>query len=807
MFTTLAHSLRFALRGLRRNPAFAISVALTLAIAIGALSAVFSATYAVLLRPLPYRDADGLVTLWVDLRASGRAEPEWLSFPDFADWREQSRSLSGAAAYTGWGATVAGDGSMEPERVPGASVSGNYFDLLGVGAAIGRGFRPEDDVPNAERVVVLSDGLWRRRFGADPSIVGRALTLNDEPWTVVGVMPPNFRPPMIGAQLWRPLRQDRFSDPCGRGCVSLQAIARLAPGATLDAARTEMTDILQRAAQNDPNVQPGSRGWPIALRDHLTGDVRVPLLVLTGAVALVLLLACANVANLLLVRGMRRSGEIAVRLALGAERGRIRAELLMESVVLAVIGGALGLAVAAAGVGVLRAIMPPSVAAVAPIALDWRVVMFTAVASIATGLIFGAAPAWRLADLGLATALRESTRGTGRGDVRFRNALVVVQFALALMLLNAAGLLTQSFLNLNRTDLGFDPARVLALDLQVPRGRFPTPGEAQQFFDATLERLRTVPGVENVGGTSIAPLSNGDMNFGFQKEGAEPRQGLPPTLWTRRVTPAYFATMGMTLRGGRAITDDDRAGAPRVAVINEAAARAYWPGESPLDKSILLEGPGSSEPTRIVGIVASVRHDGPRQPVKPEIYVPAAQRAGRGLTIVVKTRGEPEDLISTVRRTVRELEPSLPVPAPAPIAARISDSIALPRIFMGMLSAFGLAALALASVGIYGLVRYSVETRTREFGIRLAIGAAPSGILALVAREVSVLTTLGLVAGVAGALAAARVLSAMLVGLTASDPIMLVVTSVTLIVVGTGAMLVPARIAMRTDPSVALRNT
>jgi predicted permease len=807
MFTTLAQTVRFALRGLRRNLPFTISVAATLALAIGALSAVFSATYGVLLRPLPYRDADRLVTLWVDLRASGRAEPEWLSFPDFADWRDQSRSLSGAAAYTGWGATVASDGSMEPERVPGAAVSWNYFDLLGVPSALGRAFRSDDDMPNAERVVMLSDGIWRRRFGADPAIVGRALTLNDEPWTVVGVMPPRFRPPMVGAEIWRPLRQDRFSEPCGRGCVSLQAIARLERDVTLDAARADLSEILQRAADSDPNVVPGSRAWPIALRDHLIGEVRTPLVVLTGAVALVLLLACANLANLLLVRGMRRSGEIAVRLALGAERRRIRAELLMESVVLAVIGGIGGLAVASAGIGVLRAIMPPSVAAVSTVGLDWRVLAFTAVVSIVTGLVFGAAPAWRLADLELATLLRESTRGTGRGDVRFRNGLVVVQFALALMLLNAAGLLTRSFLNLNRTDLGFDPERVLALDLQVPRGRYPTPVEAQQFFEVAIERLRSLPGVASVAGTSIAPLSNGDMNFGFQKEGVEPRRGTPPTLWTRRVTPAYFATMGMTLRGGRAISEDDRAGAPRVAVINEAAARTYWPGESPVDKTILLEGPGSSEPTRIVGVVASVRHDGPRQPVKPEIYVPASQRAGRGLTLVVRARGEPAAIVAAVRGAVRELEPSLPVPTPARLADRISDSIALPRLFMAMISAFGLAALALASVGIYGLVRYSVETRTREFGIRLAIGAAPSGILTLVAREVLVLATLGLVVGVIGALAAARVLGAMLIGLTASDPLMLALTGVMLVSVGGIAMLVPARTAMRTDPSVALRQS
>jgi len=463
--------------------------------------------------------------------------------------------------------------------------------------------------------------------------------------------------------------------------------------------------------------------------------------------------------------------------------------------------------VAASSIGVLRAVMPARVAQVTTIALDWRVVAFTAVAAIATGLVFGAAPAWRLADLELASALRETFKGGSKRDVRFRNSLVVVQFALALVLLNAAGLLTRSFLNLSRTDLGFDPDRVLAIDLQLPRGRYASPGESQRFFDGLIERFAAVPGVASVAATSIAPLSNGDVNFGFQKEGEEPRQGSPPTLWARRVTPGYFATIGMTLRGGRAFSADDRAGAPRVAVINEAAARTYWPGESPLDKTIMLEGPGSTEPTRIVGIVASVRHDGPRQPVKPEVYVPAAQRPGRSLTFVVRGRGNPTALVGSLRSAIREADATLPIPNPAPLATRVDDSVALPRLFMGILSAFGLAALALASVGIYGLVRYSVETRTREFGIRLAIGASPSGILTLVTREVMVLAALGVLAGIGGALAVARMLGTMLVGLSANNPWTLAATAATLVLVGTAAMLVPARAAMRTDPSVALRQS
>lgn len=804
---SLSNDLRFVGRTLRRNPVFAISVAATLALGIGALSSVFSAVYGVLLRPLSYREPDRLITLWVDLRATGRAEPEWLSFPDFADWRDNSRSLSAAAAYTGWSATVPGDGNTEPERIPGASVSWNYFDILGARTALGRAFREVEDVPNADRVVVLSDGVWRRRFGADPAIIGRALVLNDEPWTVVGVMPASFRSPMPGAEIWRPLRQNRASDPCGRGCVSLQAIARLKPNITLDAAREDLSDILRRAAQSDPDVVPNSRAWPILLQDQLVGDVRTPLLVLIGAVALVLLLVCANLANLLLVRGMRRTGEIAVRLALGASRARLRREMLTESLVLASIGGICGLLVAVAGTGALRSIMPPRVLSVATVGLDWRIVAFTAMASIATGVLFGAAPAWRLADLDLGSVLRESARGVGRGDVRFRNALTVLQFGLALVLLNAAGLLSRSFLNLSRTDLGFDPEQVLAVDLQVPRGRYATPVEAQQFFDGLLEKIRSLPGVASVAATSIAPLDNGDVNFSFTKPGEEPRRGSPPSLWTRRITTDYFATMGMSLRAGRTISNDDRAGAPQVAVVNEAAARTYWPGESPLNKTIILQGPMGDNPTLIVGVVASARHDGARRPVKPEVFVPAAQVPGRAMTIVVKSRGEPARLVAAIRSTIREAEPSLPVPAATPFADRVAESVALPRLFMRLLAAFGLAALALASIGIYGLVRYSVETRTREFGIRMAIGAAPRGILALVAREVTLLSALGVVIGIVGVVAASRLLGALLVGLSATDPVMIGVTTLTLLVVAAVAMLVPARTAMRTDPSVALRQT
>jgi putative ABC transport system permease protein len=807
MFASLAHDLRFAVRTLNRNRVFTVAVAATLALGIGALSAAFSAVYGVLVRPLPYHDPDRLVTLWVDLRASGRAEPEWLSFPDYADWREQSRSLSSVAAYTGWAATVPGDGNTEPERIRGASVSASYFDVLGVKPAMGRTFWESDDQPNAERVVVLSDGVWRRRFGADAGILGRSLTLNDEPWIVVGVMPPTFRAPMPGAEIWRPLRQTRFSDGCGRGCVSLQAIARLEPDVTLEAARADLTQILERAAQTDANVVPNSRAWPILLHDQLVGDVKRPLLILIGAVALVLLLACANLANLLLVRGLRRSGEIAVRLAMGAERSRIRRELLTESLLIAIIGGIGAVAVASAGTGILRAIMPPNVASVASIRLDWSVVAFTATVAILTGIAFGAAPAWRLGEFDLATVLRDSSRGGSRSDVRFRNALVALQFALAVVLLNAAGLLSRSFLNLSRTNLGFEPDRVAAIDLQLPRNRYASPVEAQQFFDALVERLRSLPGVESAAASSIAPFSTGDVNFGFTKEGEAERPGAPTTLWTRRVTPAYFATIGMPLRAGRAITADDRQGGPAVAVINESAARTYWPGESPVDKTILLQGPTGPEQTRIVGVVASARHDGPRQPVKPEIFVPSAQRPGRGMTIVVRASTDPSRLIGSIRGAVRAMEPALPVPAPTPMITLLDASVALPRLFMRLLLGFGAAALTLAAVGIYGMVRYSVETRTREFGIRLAVGAAPHAILALVAREVMVLAGSGIVLGIAGALAASRTLSAMLVGLSGTDLTMLVSTAVTLVAVGTIAMLVPARTAMRTDPSVALRQT
>jgi predicted permease len=807
MISSFISDLRFVARALRRNAVFAVSVSATLALGIGALSAVFSAVYAVLLRPLPYHDAGRLVTLWVDLRANGRAEPEWLSFPDFADWRDRSRSLAAAAAYTGWSATIPGDGNTEPERIPGASVSWNYFSVLGVSPTLGRSFTDAEDVPNADRVVVLGDGVWRRRFGGDPNIVGRALTLNDEPWTVIGIMPASFRSPMPGAEIWRPLRQTRASDPCGRGCVSLQAIARLKAGISLDAARADLSDVLRRAAEGDPDVVPNSRAWPILLHEQLVGDVRTPLMILAGAVTLVLLLVCANLANLLLVRGLRRTGEIAVRLALGAERSRIRRELLTESIVLALIGGLGGVLIAAAGTGLLRAIMPPRVVSVTTIGLDWRVVAFTAAASIVTGLVFGAAPAWRLADLEVGSVLRDSSRSGGRRDVRLRNALVVVQFALALVLLNAAALLTKSFLNLSRTDLGYDPTNVVAVNLQLPRGRYATPDDASRFFESLVDRLRGLPGVASAAATSIAPLDNGDMNFSFQKPGEEPRRGSPPSLWTRRVTPDYFATMGMTLRAGRDITVDDRAGAPQVAVINEAAARTYWPGESALNKTIILQGPSGDSPTEIVGIVASARHGGAREPVKPEVFVPIAQVPSRMMTVVIRSRGEAASLVAPVRAAIREAEPTVPVPAVRHFSERVAVSVALPRLFMRALVAFGLAALALASIGIYGLVRYTVETRTREFGIRMAIGAAPAGILALVAREVALLAALGVVLGVGAAFGAARLLGAMLVGLSATNLGVMAATVMTLIVVGAVAMLAPARTAMRTDPSVTLRQT
>jgi putative ABC transport system permease protein len=796
----LGQDARYSWRRLARSPGFTAVAVITLGLGIGANSAIFSVVNAVLMRPLPYAESERLVGVF-----SVETGPMVMSGPDFMDIREQAGLFEGLAAYDTETRTLTGAG--DAERVAVGAVTPGFFEVLRVRPVLGRTFRPEEMEPGQDRVALLSHGFWLDRFGGDPGVLGRTIALSGRTHEVVGVVPPGFDLPP-GRALWVPIvNEGMFAD--SRRAMYLSVVGRLGAGVTLAEADAEVSTIAARleAAYPETNIGYGATVRP--MRDVVVGDARAPLLVLLGAVGLVLLIACANVANLLLARAAGREGEFSVRAALGAGKGRLVRHLLTESVMLGALGGALGLVLAFVGTRALLALGPEGIPRLDEVGVDGTVLAFTAAAALLTGILFGLAPALQVARANLASSIREGARGTpgGRGN-RLRSGLVVAQTALAVVLLVGAGLLLGSFARMTQVDPGFHSDGVLTFPLSLPEAAYPEDAQVRDFYGRFLERLETVPGVRSA--DAVVPGLAGGQSFslGFTVDGREP---LPPgesqSMQARVATAGYFSTVGIPLRRGRAFTEWDREDAPGVLVLNEAAVRQYFPNEDPLGQRITLgwSRDGVQVGGEVVGIVGDVRHFGLTSEPFPEVYIPHAQVPNAGMTLVLRTAGDPLAVAGPVRAALRELDPSLAAGTFVPLEDQLSSSVAQPRFYALLLGLFAAVALTLAAVGILGVMSYLVAQRTRELGIRMALGADARDVHRLVIGRGMLLTFAGLALGIPATLALTRLIESQLYGVEPGDPVIFVAVILLLTAVAFFSTYIPSRRATRIDPMVALR--
>jgi putative ABC transport system permease protein len=806
----LLQNLRFALRSLRRSPTLSVAVVLTLALCIGATTAIFSVVHAVLFRPLPFADPDGILLF----REVWRGMPGDVSVGNWADTRRQDRLFQYLVPMQGASLNLAG--SDQPENVPAARVGADFFRLLGVRPALGRDFAAEEDQPGHDAVVVLSDQLWHRRFGADRSIVGRQLRLEGRPYTVIGVMPKSLDYTLYDEQLWVPIAftPERLAMHDEHYLVVL---GRLKPAVTQQQLASELDLISRGLRQRFPQEDSQRHVAATPLQDELVREYRPRLYVLLGAVGFVLLIACANIANLLLARAAARSHETAIRAAVGAGRAHIMRQALTESLVLALAGGVLGVFAAYWGVSALIAIGPADVPRLAQARVDGAVLGFAVLVTVVSGLVFGIAPALRMAGSSPYQALKEGGRAmgsAGRRD-RLRNTLVVAEIALALVLLTGAGLLIRTGIALDTVDPGFDPRNVLAARVSLPLAAYQEPEQVQRAFLALAERLEHAQGTLAAGLVSAAPLEGGGSN-GLVPEGRPLEIASAINSMLRLVTPDYFRAMRITLRRGRTFTAEDRAGTPLVMVINEALAREAWPGEDAIGKRVACceEGPdGSPNWKTVVGVVADTRSMGLARDPAPEFYLPVAQapRAAwnwldRTMTVAVRTSGEPIAAAGAMRDAVRAVDPTVPVYNIGTMDQRITSSLSQTRFSTLLLSVFGGIALLLAAIGVYGIISYGVTQRAQEIGIRIALGAQARDVLTMVMRHAAVLAGLGLVLGLVGALALTRLLTDLLFRVSPTDPPTFAVGIIVLTFVAVLASALPARRAARVDPLVALRS-
>jgi len=818
--TGFAQDLRYALRGLWQRPAFTVVAVLTLALGIGANTAIFSVANGVLLRPLPYDRAERLAMIWGHRTQEPLAR---LSVAEYWDVSERTRSFSKVGAYVDGTATLTGVGV--PERLRAGYMTAGVPGVLGVAPAMGRGFSEQEDRPGGAPVVLLSDALWRRRFGADPSIIGRVLTLDDAPTTVVGIMPPGFQLPSHysgpGMELWSPLQLDPAADRTSRGWHFLEAIGRLRDGVTLAAASAEASGLMRgMLAEYPTEYTPEFDGSASSVEQQVVGDARPAILVLLGAVALLLLIACANVAGLLLARAEARQREIALRTALGAGRARLMRQLLTESLLLAAAGGTLGVLLASWGVRGLVLAAPASVPRLGEIGIDGRVLLFTVGLTLLTGVLFGLAPAFHTVRADLSHALTDGGRsGTaGGGRQVLRRLLVGGQVAIALVLVTGAGLLVQSFLRLQQVDPGFRPDGLLTARVELSPVRYAASAGRRDFYRELLDRLGHLPGVKAVAGARALPMTGrleiGDWSFVLEGRAASPPL---PTDWHpadwQVVTPGYFATMGIPVLQGRDFTEADRPGTPGAVIVNRTLARQVWPGEDPVGRRVLLGGGGVDSVWRtVVGIVGDVHHRGLSEAARPEMFLPYAQfPAGTGtppaaMYVALRTSGHPEALTAAVRSTVGALDPDTPVAETQTMEAAMGAWGAQRRLIMLLVSGFALVAMTLGAVGIYGVMAHLVSQREREIGIRMALGAVPRQILRLVVSQSAWVVGGGLLVGTLGALAATRLLVGLLFQVRPTDPLTFAGTALVLVAVAAGATLVPALRALRTDPAHALRS-
>ena len=804
---SLLQDLRYGIRTLAKNPGFTIVAVLTLALGIGANTAIFSVVDAVLLRPLPFPQADRLFMVYLTL-PQGPAQNTGVSYPNYLDWTQQNQVFESIAAVRGNALALSGQG--EPTYIQTGSVTSNYFDVLRARPLLGRTLQFSDDAVDANPVVVMSESLWRARFGADPALVGRTITLDQHPITVVGIVPAYFRlsVPSAATQLWVPLRQDGvFSDMRGRRSGHyLMALGRLKPGVTAAQAQSEMASLEQRLAEQYPNE---NKGWGIrivSLQADMAGNVRTALLVLLGAVGFVFLIACANVASLQLARAASRRKEIAIRVALGAGRQRLLRQFLTESVLLSVVGGALGLVLAYEALQGLIAWLPADLPRIAEIQLDARVLGFALLLSVLSGVVFGLAPVWYGTESRLAEAL-ERARGTAeeRTSHRARNVFVVAETALAIVLLIGAGLLIRSFARLQQVNAGFNPAQLLTAQIGLPRAQYAKPEQWISFYKQTLGRMNALPGAQEAAVAVPLPLSDSYINLAFEIEGRPPRaKSDSPTADFVAISPNYFHVLQVPLLRGREFSDADSEGGANVCVLSSSLALQLFPHESALGQRILIGYPANRS-REVVGIVGDVKDSDLSARQSAQIYVPFVQNPFWAADIAVRTHGSPSALSGALREQIRAIDAALPVAYVLPMQEVIGSSMAQPRFRTRLLSLFGAAALLLAAIGIYGVLAYTVAQQTREIGIRMALGANPATVLRLVLGRGLRLAGAGTAIGVLAALLLTQLLKSLLFDVSATDPLTFAAVAALLLGVALLACYVPARRAMRVDPMVALR--
>ncbi len=802
----LTQDIRYGFRMLSTRPGFTIVAVIALALGIGANTAIFSLINSVLLRPLPYPEPDRLVML-EESEKDGKSSTT--SYATSKDWRERSQTFESISVVRDWSITLTGAG--EPEMLQGMRVSANYFGTLAVKPALGREFLPQEDTPATRRVVILSDGLWRRRFGSDADIVGRPIALGGQTFTVAGVMPRGFEDLVSArlyqtADLWAPLGYDETLPWACRTCRHIQAIARLKRGVSLEQAGVEMNAISQNLIVEHPKDYAFAGVTIIPLLDKFVGAVRPALYLLLGAVGLVLLIACANVANLLLARATQRRKEIAIRSALGARRSRIVRQLLTESTMLSLLGAALGLALVWWSLELLAAFSPPTILRLNEVNVDARVLGFTLALSLLTGIIFGLAPALQASKLDLNAALKEGARGAGGGGGhRLRNLLVVSEIALALVLMVGAGLLVRSFLRVLDVTPGFEPSNVITMNVSANGTRYAEEADVRAFYDEVINRVGHLPGVEAAAVVSNLPLGGNKDMYGFhieEKPLANPEEA--PSVERYVVSPGYLRAMRIPLLAGREFNDHDAPNAPPVVLISVSTAESIWPGEDPIGKRVRMGG--MEGPLRtIVGITGNVSHYALDTPPDLQAYVPEAQWTNSDLQLVVRSPIDPKALMEAVRNEIWAVDKDLPIYSVATMEQLVSASVAQRRFIVILLALMAGLAATLAALGIYSLMSYSVTQRTQELGIRMALGAQSNDVLRLVVGQGILLAMAGIGVGLVASVALTRVMSSMLFGIGATDPLTFTVISLAVAGVALGASFVPARRATKVDPMVALR--
>jgi putative ABC transport system permease protein len=801
--------LRYGARMLMKQPGFTLTAALMLALGIGANTAIFSLINTVLLRPLPFPQAERIMTIWAEAPADGIARQS-VAPGNYSDLKTQQTVFDKIAALTRSEMNLTGDG--EPEKLEGfAALEPEMLDILGVKPAMGRLFLPGEYARGANRVVLISHGFWQRRFGGAADVIGKGLTLNDEKFVVVGVLPANFQFLNPEASFWAPAGFSRQQLAYRLAHNMLTVIARLKPGVTEAQAQAEVKTIMRRIAQDHPAEAGRLSAFVQPLREYLTGDARRPLLVLFASVGFVLLIACANLASLLLARAGARRKEIAVRVALGAGRWRIARQLLTESALLASAGGVCGLLAALWSFAFLRQLIPQDLAASVTLGLDGRALAYTLGLSLLTGVLFGLAPAWQATRIDVNETLKQSGARSGAGRQGLQNALVVIEVALALVLLIGAGLLIQTFHRLRRVDVGFRVENTLTLQTRLPRARYMDHAKRTSFYRQTLERVRALPGVVSASYASRQPLSSLRGIYSLTIEGRSAQGGLAMEADHRQISPEYFATLGVPLRQGRAFDEHDTLGTEPVAIVNETMARRFWPDESPIGKRFATDEDGkpAAHSLTIVGVAGDVKHRGLENDIRPEFYLPHAQVDYNSFSIpsylIVRAAGDPSSLAPAVRRAVYSVDPGMPAAEVRTMESLLDEMVAQRRLRMMLLAAYAGLALLLAAVGIYGVIAYFVTQRTAEIGVRMALGAQAGDVLRFVLRQGMGLALAGVGIGVITSFAATRLMKSLLFGVSATDPLTFATVALLLILVSLFACYLPARRATKVDPLVALK--